>query len=153
MEGFEPTQDALNSLQSFLEDHLNKSQINISTSTIPAHEKNAYTTDEIGDLEEENRNNFTNASTNTLNAYFIVVDGEFSDANVLGIAYFNTSMALFGETVNSISGGVTQCPRVRRLKQRFCAMNLATRWDWSVTERQRNPITTNRARTAQRMAA
>lgn len=113
MEGLEPTQDALNSLQSFLEDRLNKSQINISTSAIPAQGQNAYTTDEIRDLEEGNRNNFTNASTNTLNAYFIVVDGEFSDANVLGIAYFNTSMALFGKTIDSISGGVTQPSRTQ----------------------------------------
>jgi hypothetical protein len=107
MEGFEPTQDALNSLQSFLEGRLNKSQINISTSAIPAQGQNAYSTEDIRDLEEENRDTFTDGSTNTLNVYFIVVDGEFDESNVLGIAYFNTSMALFGETVDNVSGGIT----------------------------------------------
>lgn len=113
MEGFEPTEDALNSLQSFLQDRLNKSQINITTSAIPAQGQNAYTTDEIRALEEQNRDAFTDASSNTLNAYFLVVDGEFSDTNVLGIAYFNTSMALFGKTVANISGGLTEPSRTQ----------------------------------------
>jgi hypothetical protein len=113
MEGFQPTQDALNSLQSFLEARLNKSQINISTSAIPAEGQNAYTTEDIRNLEEENRNTFTDASGNTLNAYFIIVDGQSDQSNVLGIAYFNTSMALFGETVDNISGGVTQPSRTQ----------------------------------------
>lgn len=111
MEGYAPTQEALNSLDSFLSERLNKSNITINTSEITARGDGPYSTDIITSIEEEERDNFTESDGNTLHAYIVIVDGEFSDnSNVLGIAYWNTSMALFGESIDNISGSGPTSP-------------------------------------------
>lgn len=105
MEGYEPTQEAINNLESFLNERLNKNDITINTSEIPARNDGPYSTDMVTTIEDEERDNYTEAGTNTLHAYIVVLDGEFNEnSNVLGFAYWNTSMALFGETINNISG-------------------------------------------------
>ena len=112
MEGHEPTAEALNSLKAELDAHLSKTSINIGpVSRIPAQGRSAYSSQQIRDLEAQHRDHYTRAESDTLQAYFLVVDGEYTEANVLGIAYYNTSMAFFGETIRSISGGVTQPSR------------------------------------------
>lgn len=103
MEGFAPTENSVNRLEAFLEERLNKpSGIVINTEEIPAAGQETYTANEIRDLEKEHRTEYS--SGNTLAAYYIFVDGEFSDANVLGIAYYNTSMAIFQKRVQDVSG-------------------------------------------------
>lgn len=117
MPGYEPTERALDSLESFLKKHLNKSEINIESPTrIEAGEQNAYSADDIRALEEEHRDNYTdyeNPDGETLWAYFIIVDGEFSQQEVLGIAHYNTSMAFFGPTIHENSGGIGQADRYK----------------------------------------
>lgn len=109
MEGYEPTQRALDSLETFLQKHLNKENINIGVpNSIPAAGQNAYTANEIRNLEEQHRDHFTGAGSDTLWAYFLFVDGEFNEANVLGIAYWSSSMAFFGQTIADNSGGIGQ---------------------------------------------
>lgn len=110
MEGFRPTDRSLDSLKTFLERRLKKSVITILEPTeIPAGGKDSYTATEIRNLEREHRDSFS--SEGVLTTYFIVTDGEFSQANVLGIAHFNTSMAFFGKTINDASGGISQPAR------------------------------------------
>lgn len=107
VEGFRPTQTALNNLRSFLQTRLNKSNISIALDDeIPSPGNSPYTAQEAFDVEQEHRDTFTEG--NTLAAYFIILDGEFEQQNVLGFAYFNTSMALMGETIDENSGGVNQ---------------------------------------------
>lgn len=107
MPGHEPTQDALDSLKLFLEQRLNKSSVTIRTPTeIPSGGQSAYSATDVRELEAQHRNNTTGAGSSTLEAYFIIVDGEYTEANVLGIAYYNTSMAFFGPTIDSASSGV-----------------------------------------------
>lgn len=107
MPGHEPTQDALDSLKTFLEQRLNKSSVTIRTATqIPSGGQSAYSAADVRDLEAQHRNNTTGSGSSTLEAYFIIVDGEYTESNVLGIAYYNTSMAFFGPTINSASSGV-----------------------------------------------
>lgn len=110
MEGYPPTQQALDSLQLFLEQRLNKSQITINEPTeIPSGGKQAYTITDVRNLEEEHRDLYTEFSDeDTLTTYMIILDGEYQSGSVLGVAYFNTSTALFGETIDNYSGGVTQ---------------------------------------------
>jgi predicted Zn-dependent protease len=111
MEGYAPTPEALNSLESFLNERLNKNNITINTTEIPARGESAYSTDMITTIEEDERDNYTEAGSSTLHAYIVIVDGEYKDnSNVLGIAYWNTSMALFGETINNISGSEPTSP-------------------------------------------
>lgn len=112
MEGYEPTGAALDSLKASLDAHLSKSSIAIDAPTsIPAEGQGAYSADQIRDLEDEHRDQYTSAEGTTIWAYAIVLDGEFADENVLGIAYYNTSMAFFGKTIDDITGGVTQPSR------------------------------------------
>ncbi len=109
MEGYEPTDAAFDSLKTALEKHLNKSTIRVGPkSSIPAEGDSSYTSDQIVDLENEHRDHYTRAESDTLWAYFLVLDGKYSNENVVGIAYYNTSMAFFGETIDEISGGLNQ---------------------------------------------
>lgn len=109
MEGYEPTGAALDSLKASLEKHLSKSTIEISTPTsIPPAGQSTYSADRVRDLEADHRDEFTNAGSNTIWAYVIVLDGKFAEQNVVGVAYYNTSVAFFGQTIDEISGGATQ---------------------------------------------
>lgn len=103
MPGHRPLDSSLDELKVFLENHLNKITITIlEPEEIPSGEKDQYAADEVRDLEEQHRQHFTEGTT--LTSYNIFVDGEFSQQNVLGIAYYNTSTAYFGETIQSVSG-------------------------------------------------
>lgn len=112
MKGYEPTAEALDSLQTTLETHLNKSTIHISDPTqIPAEDEGPYSGDRIRNLEEEHRDHYTRAESDTIHAYFLVLDGKFTDENVVGIAYHNTSMAFFGKTIEGITNEPTEPSR------------------------------------------
>lgn len=110
MAGYAPNTQALDSLKAFLETRLNKASVTISTPTeIAAGGQDTYTADEIRSLEQQHRDVFTD--TVTLAAYMMIVDGRFERANVLGIAYYNTSNAFFGAAYDEISGGLGQPSR------------------------------------------
>ncbi|MBR9916140.1 peptidase [bacterium] len=110
VEGFQPTQTALNNLRSFLQDRLNKTTISISLDDeIPSPGNSPYSPQEAYDIEKEHRNTYTEGST--IAAYFLILDGQFEQENVLGFAYFNTSMALLGGTIANNSGGFSQPSR------------------------------------------
>jgi len=108
MEGYRPTDEAISRLKSFLEERLNKNSITMmDPAVIPAGGQNAYSASQIRDLEEEHRTVYPEEGI--LSAYFIFVDGEWDVSdNVLGIVYYNTSMALFGEKIDEASGGLFQ---------------------------------------------
>jgi hypothetical protein len=108
MPDHEPTQEALNDLKTFLQQRLNKSNITFRTPTeVPSGGESEYSADEIRELETEHRDNFTEDDSDTLETYFLFVDGQFqAQANVLGVAYYNTSMAFFGPTIDETSSGV-----------------------------------------------
>lgn len=112
MPGYEPTQEGLNSLETFLQERLNKQNISFTTpNEIDAESQSSYSSNDIRAMEEEYRDNYTEAGDNTLHVYFVVVDGEYSsNSNVLGIAYWNTSVAFFGETIASASGTPPAAP-------------------------------------------
>jgi predicted Zn-dependent protease len=111
MEGYEPTPEALSNLESFLSERLHKNSITIlQPEQIPAGGQESYTATEVRELEEMNRSEYSEEGV--LATYFIILDGEFSDANVLGIAHYNTSMALFGPRIQDVSSGVGSPSRV-----------------------------------------
>lgn len=109
MEGYEPTSEALDNLRTTLDTYLNKSSIQIPTPTqIPAENGGPYSSDQIRGLEDEHRDHYTRAESDTIHAHFLILDGKYEDENVVGIAYYNTSMAFFGKTIDEITGGQTQ---------------------------------------------
>lgn len=103
MEGYRPTDAALGSLEDFLNERLHKKTVTVlSPSEIPAEGQSSYSATEVRNLEEGYRSEYS--EENRLVAYLIILDGEYDKSNVLGIAHYNTSMALFGETIQQASG-------------------------------------------------
>ncbi|MEX0929308.1 MAG: hypothetical protein WD266_10890 [Balneolales bacterium] len=108
MAGAEPTQAALEGLLEFLEQHVYKASIEIRKDQIEARGKETYSLAEIRALEDENRIEYNRHDT--IAAYYLYLDGGYQgdDDNsfVLGIAFRNTSMALFQQNIESVSGGL-----------------------------------------------
>lgn len=103
MPGAEPLEESLQNLKTFLERHLQKSTVTILEPTeISSLNQSVYTVEDIVSIEDENRETYT--TEGRLASYALFVDGEFESQNVVGIAYFNTSTAYFGETIDRVSG-------------------------------------------------
>ena len=104
----EPGTSSINKLKSFLEERLNKpGGITISLDDeIVSPGIDSLTANQVYELEQEHRDRFTSGTT--LAAYFLFLDNSYERENVLGIAYFNTSMAIFEETILDNTGGFGQ---------------------------------------------
>ena len=111
MQGFEPTQAAVNNLKTFMEQRLNKPEgITIKLKQIPAIGQASYTVDDIARIEGQYREEYT--TINQLAIYFLFADNpsasNTSAGKVMGQAYWNTSMVVYEKTVQEFSGGLTQ---------------------------------------------
>lgn len=112
MTGFQPDAAALNHLQATLQGLLNKpSGITIITKEIPASANLSLSVNDVISIEKNNRTAFTNGSE--LAVYILYTNGNYTDNNVLGIAYKNTSAVLFGKKINDNSGGFGQANRTK----------------------------------------
>jgi hypothetical protein len=112
MPGYAPDATALANLVTFLNTYINKpGGINITQTPIAASGKSVFTQADLNALEAAGRSEFTAGSV--LSVYVVFVDAPFSTANVLGVAYKNTSLAIFGPTVTSNSGGINQTSRTK----------------------------------------
>jgi hypothetical protein len=110
MPGFEPDVAAINHLSGFLSSRLNKpGGIEVIQKQIPAAAGTVLSAQDVRNIEKQNRTVYT--SGNQLAVYFLFTNGKYSTDKVLGIAYQNTSMCLFGKTVHENSGGVGQASR------------------------------------------
>lgn len=104
MPGYAPNERALDSLKAFLERRMNKTTVTILDPTeIPSGDQSQYSANDVRNLEEEHRDEFSEGET--LAAYMIIVDGEYEQQNVLGIAYYNTSNGFFGPAYDQASSG------------------------------------------------
>ena len=107
MTGYAPDGGAMNHLQTVLNTFLNKpSGITIVTKEISASSSATLTIDQVRTIEEQNRTVFT--SGDQLGVYILYTNGYFTDNNVLGAAYRNTSLVIFGKNVRDNSGGLGQ---------------------------------------------
>ncbi len=112
MTGFQPDAAALSHLQSTLAGLINKpAGITIVTKEIPASANLALSVNDIITIEKNNRTAFTTGTE--LAVYVLYTNGNYTDANVLGIAYKNTSVVLFGKKINDNSGGIGQANRTK----------------------------------------
>jgi len=112
MVGYAPDAAALNHLQNVLNTYLNKpAGIAIVTKEIPVSSSTTLSIDQVRTIEEQNRTVFT--SGDQLGVYFLYTNGNFTDNNVLGAAYRNTSMVLFGKKIHDNSGGLGQASRTK----------------------------------------
>ena len=112
MPGFQPDAAAINNLTAFLNSLINKpGGVSIVQTQIAASGNTILTLNDIATIEKNNRTVYT--SGNQLGVYFLFIDGKYSDANVLGIAYRNTSMCLMGKTIHDNSGSFGQTSRTK----------------------------------------
>ena len=112
MPGYAPDAAALNHLQNVLTAYLNKpSGITIVTKEIPGASSTTLSVDQVRKIEEENRTVFTTGDQ--IGVYFLFTNGNYTDNNVLGVAYRNTSMVLFGKKIHDNSGALGQASRTK----------------------------------------
>lgn len=105
MPGYAPNERAIDSLKAFFNQRLHKSSVTIKEPTeIPSGGQDRYSANDVRNLEQDHRSTF--AQGDTLAAYFVIVDGKYSERNLLGIAYYNTSNAFFGPAYDEASSGV-----------------------------------------------
>lgn len=112
MPGFAPDAAALDHMRTVLAGLINKpSGISVVTKEIPAATNQTLSLDEVVAIEKKNRTAFTSGAQLAL--YILYTNGNYSDPNVLGIAYKNTSAALFGKNIGDNSGGIGQASRTK----------------------------------------
>ncbi|REC41874.1 zinc metalloprotease [Chryseobacterium pennipullorum] len=113
MPGYAPNAQALEHLKNFLSTSLRKDNgITIIQREIPGASSSSLSADDIRQIENTNRTLFTNGSTIAINILY--TNGQYSgNANTLGIAYRNTSVALFGKVIRDNSGGLGQTSRTK----------------------------------------
>lgn len=111
VEGYEPTSSTLNNLKTFLESRLNKPQgITIAKTAISSPGLAPYSIADIQQVESNFRSLYN--QDKSLAVFVFIADGSYADnENVLGVAYKNTSTALFGSKIKRYSGGVGQPSR------------------------------------------
>ncbi|SFV34230.1 hypothetical protein [Thermoflavifilum thermophilum] len=110
MPGYQPDNQAQQQLQSFLQTYLHKSGgIHITVHQIPDAGKSTYSLQDVMQLESSYRTQFTTG--NQIAVFILYVNGQYTDPQVLGITYLNTSMCIFAKTIHDNSGGIGQASR------------------------------------------
>lgn len=106
VEGFKPTQTAINNFISFLEARTFKPNgITVQERAIAPPGNTTYSIQEIINLEEANRTQYN--SGNTIAVWVFFADGASASNSgnnvVLGTAYRNTSFVIFEKTIHDLS--------------------------------------------------
>jgi hypothetical protein len=103
----QPNDQSLINARAFLETYLNKSKgIVVTKRFADMNESGSLTISQVQALEGPFRTAYNKGDTLAINILFL--NASFSQANVLGVAYKNTSLALFARTINDNSGGIGQ---------------------------------------------
>ena len=112
MPGYQLDNASIDNLTSFLGSIINKpAGVTVSQKQVPAGAKESYSINDIAMIEQNNRTYFNSGSQ--MSVYVLVTDGNYTDANVLGIAYRNTSVCLMGKKIFENSGGLGQANRTK----------------------------------------
>lgn len=112
MTGYAPDAGAIAHLQSMLAGVVNKTAgISIVTKEIPGAAGQTLSVNDIVTIEKSNRTVFTSGSQ--LGVYVLYTNGNYTDASTLGVAYKNTSVALFGKKIHDNSGALGQANRTK----------------------------------------
>lgn len=116
MPGHAPTSESLDQMKDFLNSVVRKPNgIVVQSRNIPSGNQSTYSVQNIRDIEDQHRELFNGPSVMVVS--FVFLDGEFAgnsgDSKVLGVAYRNTSMAVYQKTVKENSGGLTQPSRTK----------------------------------------
>jgi hypothetical protein len=112
MPGYKPDDGVLNQVESFLEGLLNKPDgISVTETQIPSLGKTPVSQADVIAQESKYRTQY--AGSKEIAVYILVTDADYTDNSVLGFAYRNTSVCLFGKTIYDNSGGIGQANRTQ----------------------------------------
>lgn len=101
VEGYEPSQKAIDILESRINTYCDKQNVYILQKRITSS-KSSYSKDDINDLEDEHRD--YKKSGSDIVAYVLYLNGVYSsNDDVLGIAYGPSSIAIFKEKIDSVN--------------------------------------------------
>jgi hypothetical protein len=111
IEGFRPTETALNNFKEFIQERTFKpGGFEFIEQQISASGKTEYTLEEVSDIEKEFRTQYN--SDTTIAVWALFIDGKSSrdsdQGSILGTAYWNTSFVIYEETIQGFSGGAFQ---------------------------------------------
>ena len=110
MPGYSLDTTTISNLTAYLNGICNKpGGIHIIQQQIAAN-GDSLTVDKVAVLEVKNRTAYTSGST--ISVYIIVTDGYDTAASILGFAYRNTSICLFGKDIFDHSGGIGEVTKV-----------------------------------------
>jgi hypothetical protein len=70
---------------------------------IPASTSATLTTTDLANIEKEHRTAYS--TSKQVAVYVLVTNGSFTDVNTIGCAYLNTSLSLFGKTIQQFATG------------------------------------------------
>ncbi|MDC6352575.1 hypothetical protein PP178_13520 [Zeaxanthinibacter sp. PT1] len=108
VEGFKPTDEAMANFVSFLQERTFKQNITIEYLALPSPGEENYTTQEIANLESDNRTAYNNGNTLAIYIFFADApsegDNEEEGRVTLGAVYRNTSMVIFEQTIRDLAG-------------------------------------------------
>ena len=103
MPGYQPDATSVNNLVTFMNLLINKpGGVSVIQTQIPSAGSTTLSLTDITNIEKTYRTVFTSGSQ--IGIYFLYTDGVYSTANVLGLAFRNTSMCLLGKTIHDNSG-------------------------------------------------
>ena len=112
MPGFQPDAAATNNLVSFINSLINKSSgVSVVQTQIAAAGNTVLSLNDIATIEKNNRTVYTSGSQ--LGVYFLYTNGGYTESNVLGLAFRNTSLCILGKTIHDNSGAVGQASRTK----------------------------------------
>ncbi len=112
MTGYALSSSTISHIQSFLSSLVNKSSgITVVTREISPSANTTLNINEVAGLEKANRSVYSNGGE--ISVYILVTNGVYSDNNVIGAAYRNASVVLFGKTIADHSGGIGQTSRTK----------------------------------------
>ncbi len=106
VEGYEPTQTAINNFVSFLTNRIYKpSGITVLKRAIAKLGQETYSIEDIAEIEREEREIYNTNSKIAIWAYFTdgKSDKDTAENVVLGTAYWNTSFVIYEETIRDLS--------------------------------------------------
>jgi len=105
--GFQPTMEAMNNFQAFLQARTFKQDIEILYNELPSSNEDDLSLQEIADLEADNRTAYNEESTLAIYIYFADAPSEDDDPTegtvTLGAVYRNTSMVIHESTVRDLA--------------------------------------------------
>jgi len=110
MPGYAPDASSVNNLVAFLKTRINKPgditiiQEEIGASVLPVSSLN-----NIVSIERTYRKHFT--GNGVISVYVLITNGYYSNSNIFATSYWNTSVCLFGNSINDNSGHFGQVSR------------------------------------------